>query len=399
VPKLNKWQYYRLILDEFSDTAELFEGLVCDYFVQSKTVTGMEILACAAEKAQIESYISTFSEAGITLKGIRIGVQAIMNYVNETPALKEKTFILNVVDGVTMLSMIFNKGVNVFSSRLRLYSEETEQLVGEMLANLSGLIQFTKSEKLSDIEHCYYLGINGEQLELINETTHYPDIKYDILNIYDSAAGTEKLCVDSHFVFLNTLLSNDSIDLMRSVKSLAKLKKKQKPKRFWIPAFIGILVLLIAPFTYFTLQASNVYDKIAEAHSFLMDEEVSAKSVLLDRTMLDISLYGSIRSQAESKMQYDETMIVITNDALDLITGSFAGISISSFSFSSDTGVLRAECISPDERTAANYIEFLKGSPLIQSARYVGYSYSLEDGVRRYAFSVDVTLASKESTQ
>jgi hypothetical protein len=394
VPKLNKWQYHRLILDEFSDTAEHFDELVCDYHMHDDK-NGTSIMAYAAEKELVESYISAFNEAGISIKGIHVGMQAIMNYISKTPGLTGNTFILNVVDGVTMLSMIINNGANIFTSRQRLYSDEPEQFVREILANLSGLIQFTKSEKLDHIDHCYYLGITEGELELINETTLYRDIHYGILDIYEHAMGAEKLSVDSHFAYLNTLEGSDTVDLMSSLKTLDKLKKKEKPVQLWLPAFIVVLVLLTIPFTYYTLRASDVLNRIKAMEDYLADEYVVAKSEHLYNVRLETGQFNHVISQAQLKVINDAGIIALSNEALDFVLNGFSNVEINNFSFNMQSGTLSVNGVVPDERTAADYVEFLKGSPLITEISYTGYRYEQHGAVRRYSFGINVVLAAR----
>ena len=143
-PNLSHKQYLQLVRDDFADSIDSTDNLVCGYHKLQSVENA--ILACAVNKAQVDSYISTFNEAGIKLSGIHIGVDTILGLVKSRADLQQGTIVINVIDGLTMLSMLFENGNNIFISRSRLYGEEKEQVFRSVLENLNGLIQFTRSK-------------------------------------------------------------------------------------------------------------------------------------------------------------------------------------------------------------------------------------------------------------
>jgi len=397
VPKLSKKQYQLLVREDFTNAAESSEDLICDYHLLSGSGTGTAILACASEKSEIESYISVFKEAGIKLKAIRVGVEAIQNYVNERPDLREKTFVINVIDGITMLSMIFQNGINVFMSRTRLYSEEHEQLIQSILKNLSGFIQFNKSEKFNDIESSFYLGLTDADMKLMKEINPYPDIKLDMLNIFNNVNGSEKLSEHSHFAYLNTLLSPKSIDFIRSYHMLDKLKKQNRPKKLWIPILAGLTAVLACPVVYFLLQTASVDADITELNDYLTSETLVAKSEELDRIIEQSSYYASICNKFKEKKEAESSEASVSNEMLDLITQTSGDrVSVNQLNFQKSTGMIRVNGSSATETDSAEYVESLKKNDAIKSINYTGYSYGITG---EYNFSIDVELVVREVGQ
>lgn len=394
VPKLSKRQYRQLIRTEFADSAEEHEALICDYHLLGGSTA---ILAYASEKTQVESYISAFKTAGIKLKAIRIGMQAILNYISARPEFQKTTFVLNVIDGVTMLSMIFDSGVNVFISRTRLYGEERELLLQNILENLSGLIQFNKSENFNDIMYSYYLGLTDDDLRFMNTISPYPDIKLDTLEIFAGAGGAKKLSADAHFVYLNTLLGDDSIDFIRSYKMLAKLEKRQRrTRRPWIPALACVVALLAVPVAYLSVQISELDDSIRVLNDFMTSEDVAERSAELDRIIEETAYYADVANQLSSKEEAENSTASVSNRVLDLITQTSGDrVTVTQFDFNESTETMHVTGRSATETDSAAYVEALKKSKLIRDIYYTGYSY----GGGQYDFSIDVVLAAREEIQ
>jgi hypothetical protein len=223
-PKLNKWQYLQLALDELSETTDNPESLVCNTLM----LRGQNaMLAVAAEKAQIDSYANAFKAADIMLESINIGVETILSYVNTHQKFAQSTCVINLIDGVTMLSMVFSKGVNVFISRTRLFGEENNELLQNVLDNLSGIIQFAQSEKFENIENSYYLGLKKADVDFMASINPYSEIVISELDVFQKTAGIVrianalineipnvpgkiKLPEEAHFVFMSALQGDKS---------------------------------------------------------------------------------------------------------------------------------------------------------------------------------------------
>ena len=394
VPKLNKRQYLQLARDSFADAAIAPEELICDYHMLSSADSGLAIMAYASQKEEIESYLSVFRDAGIKLASIGIGVQAVLNYVKRSPVLQKESFVLNVIDGVTLLSMIFENGNNVFMSRTRLYSEDSKQLVHDMLENLSGLIQFNKSEKFSEITQSYYFGLDGKDLKLMQRINPHQEVNLYKLNIFSGAGGADKLPQDTHFVYLNTLLGDDSIDFMHSYELLKKLGKQGSPQKLTVLALAGLAAVLAVPVIYFSIRIAVVNARIRDISDYITNEATLDRSEELDRIIERTAYYNNIANQLKNKKAEEDTRASISNRALDLITQeSGSKVEVIEFAFDEGTEILRVSCRSDTETKSAEYVEELKRSELIKAVHYTGYSYG-NDG--KFNFSIDVELTAEE---
>jgi len=385
--KLNKLMYDEVIRDEFAEISTDSENLICDHFLLSQNEDGSnEILACAVENAHVQAYLAIFSEAEIKLTAVHLGILTVLQFVESRQDLSGIPFVLNIVDNLVQLSMIFQNGVNVFQSRTRLYGDDRATLVRSTLDGLSGIVQFNRSQNFTELTNCYYLGLSNSDMDLVALDTSYPDIKFSALPIYNDASGAEQLPPGAHFAYLNTLVPDAKSDMLTNIKMLEKAKNKRKPKNRWLPIVAGTLLLIIAVITVLWIMVSGVNGEIKKIQNHL--QNVSAERERLDGLKSNTEhinrLYDAVaerRDETAAKPQISRTL-------LDFIvrTGGF-NVFVNGMNFNADTGVLSVACVSGTEYSGALFVEALKRDRMIDTVYYTGYSTGSEG---EYIFTIDV---------
>jgi len=388
--KLKKKQYDGVIRDEFAEVAGDHENMICDhYMLETAADQSKSILACAVESEHLENYLSILKSAGIKPSAVRIGLLAVLRYISGDPELMDMTFVLNIVDGDTMLSMTFQRGVNTFLSRTRLYGEDHEAMILNTLDGLSGFIQFNKSQNFDDITHCFYLGLNESDMNLVELHSSYNNIQLKPLNIYKNARGGASLPAEAHFAYLDALSNDSAYDLVRGVKALNKAKKKSRPRKWWIPALIAFAILLAAPAGYLAKQISDTEKGIAGINDYLSSTNIAERSAELEIIMAETSRIRNIINQAEKREMADHKLPRATVPLMEAIVHHGANTVINNFEFSEENGIIRVSGASPTENDAAKYVELLKTNDLIEDIYYTGYSY---DSQGRYNFSANIKI-------
>ena len=167
VPALGEKQLRQLVRNEFPQQNTGRGELLYDYTVlrprlQSK---GGQILGAAAEKKLILQYMELFKEIGVGLSGIDIGLACAHRVCEKLPELKDATCLVSVLDGSSMVSMLFVNGIYSFSSRSRLFEPRgTYNSAVEISRMLSALLQFNISQKTEDIiSRAYICGLKGDE--------------------------------------------------------------------------------------------------------------------------------------------------------------------------------------------------------------------------------------------
>ena len=395
-PKLGAKRCQQLVRDDFADTTDDPDSLVCGYHKLGTEGSADVILGCAANRGLVDSYISAFKEAGVKLSSIRVGMEALLRFVSSKEELKTASFVLTLIDGFTTVSVIFDNGNNVFMSRSRLYGETKEQVFQNVLENLNGLINFNRSQKFNEITQCYYLGINDADMRVIEALNPYPDIRMNMLDLFRGISGGA-LPPEAHFVYLNMRMSSDAINLMDGRKELTQHVKHKKPRKIWIPLMALYVLILAVPCGYVWWRDYQISKDIDEVNAYLESPKVLDKQVELDVIKLESRQYESITGQYNEFVDWEESMTMVSSQLLDLFVRDYEEkVFVTQFDYDEKTGHVRLSAKCDGENIMTYYADFLESSDMVDRVAYGGYTY---DSNGLFSFTIDVTLAVKEPVE
>ena len=188
VPPVSENQVLEFIEREFNQYGEEQDDAekVYDYTViNPKAVSGgATVMAVSASKDFINSYRTAFVSAGINLKGINIGANALIKLGHFIPQLQSGTFVLAIVDEKNLAFTLFNEGEYSLTNKYRLLNMiGTPEWQGEIGDNLSSMIQFNKGQKdTSDIEAVYFAGVIPQEVEELRGNLSYLNVEVGALN-------------------------------------------------------------------------------------------------------------------------------------------------------------------------------------------------------------------------
>jgi len=385
--KLNKLMYDEVIRDEFAEISTDSENLICDHFPLSDNEDGSkEILACAVEYAHVQAYLAIFNEADIKLTSVHLGILTVLQFIESRQDLSAIPFVLNVVDNLVQLSMIFQNGVNVFQSRTRLYGDDRATLVRSTLDGLSGIVQFNRSQNFTELTNCYYLGLSPSDMDLVALDTSYPDIRFSALPIYNNASGAEQLPPGAHFAYLNTLVPETKSDMLANIKMLEKAKNRRKPKNRWLPIIAGTAFFLLAVITVLWIMVGTVESSSKKINNHL--DKVASEREQIDGLKNDTSRINNLYEAVNSQKEETDSHPQVSRSLLDFITTTGDNkVSINGINFNSESRTLSVACTSGSEYDGAIFVEDLKKNSMIDTVYYTGYSTG-SDG--EYLFTIDV---------
>lgn len=209
VPKLNQKQLMAFTERELSDFSSSYEDLVYDYSVLDggQGSGGGRILCCAAERKLIGGYQELFQGTSARLLSVDFSVNAACKLTGIMPELAGKTYILSVLDGSNMVSMLFERNQYIFSSRFRLFSERgTPGFFTELAEKVSSLIQFNKSQKSENqIETAYFCGLRENEIPVCGDISRQFMIETGVFP--NSAAVQANLPDNAEFRLANLLFA------------------------------------------------------------------------------------------------------------------------------------------------------------------------------------------------
>lgn len=205
VPAVSEHQIIEFIEREFSqygeeesDAEKLYDYSVLNAHAESG---GATILAVAVSKGLIESYRTVFVSAGIDLKGINIGTNAMIKLARFVPQLQTGTYVLAIVDGKNLTLTLFHEGEYGLTNKYRLLNMiGTPEWQNEIGDNLSSMLQFNKGQKdKRDIESIHFTGILPEEIESLKNTLAYLNISIDGLNVAGSVIQSDTISAKGGF--------------------------------------------------------------------------------------------------------------------------------------------------------------------------------------------------------
>jgi hypothetical protein len=387
--KLKSRMYYGVIRDEFAEVSSDVEHLICTYFPLTVNEDGSkQILACGVENTHAQTYLSIFREAGIKLSSVHLGIQALLRFISSKPELSKLPFVLSVIDDVIMLSMIFQKGVNMFQSRSRLYGEDRATLVRSTLDSLSGIVQFNKSQNFDDLTHYFYIGLSDSDMDLVSAGGAYPDIRFGLLDIFKGMKGAEMLPPDAHFAFLNALVPDSEPDLFFSIKQSEKLRKLEKPRNIMLPIAIGVAVLVISVLIYTWIQTTLVERENRDLLNYINDPFIVSETNEINSLLADTEYIIGLYSAVDAKSKELAAKPQVSRQLIELIvrTGR-QNVIVIGLNFNSNNGIISVSAIGTNEHNAAAYVEELRSHSMIETVYYAGYTVS---GTDEFFFNIEI---------
>ncbi|MCL2079532.1 MAG: hypothetical protein FWH17_06770 [Oscillospiraceae bacterium] len=385
-PRLSRKQYLNLIRDDFADSFESSDEIVCGY--SSLPASEGAILGFAANRAQVDSYTSVFAEAGIALGSIRVGTEALLGFVSEKPELQKGVAAVNVIDGMTMLTAIFVNGSNVFMSRTRLYGEAAQEKLTYILDNLNGLMQFTQSQKLGSLTHSYYVGIGASEVAYMQQQSPHEGITLCALAV--QGRGEQAMPIEAHFCLFAAYLGRGNVDLIAARRELDKYIKSKGPKKAWLIFLIVYIFVLSAPAVYFLAQSVVLRNDIDDINAFLSSAEVQRALTEIETLRVETIALNEISTQAENVFAWQRSLPIANAVLLDeVIFDHGVDVVAREFNFNDRTGVVRLTASCTDSKAPNDFIETLLKSPLVSDIRYQGFTGSTGE---TFTFTVDIYL-------
>ena len=186
LPNLPPKMMTEQVKSSFEPVRSSYDNLLYDYTVYNfanKGESGHSVLASAVESSFIEAYINLFGEAKIEIESIDIGASCLIKAMGFCDSLKKATYILSVLDGNYMLSVLFVNGTYYYQRRTRLIAQRAMSKSYEEIADeISAILQFNKAQQTgSEVTACYFSGLWDNELSLLNSVSTLTGISANLL--------------------------------------------------------------------------------------------------------------------------------------------------------------------------------------------------------------------------
>ncbi|MEG1537478.1 MAG: hypothetical protein RR387_04265 [Clostridiales bacterium] len=207
-PLLPAKKLRQLIQGEF--TAQNGTDLLCDYQVLKPVIkpAGGRILACGLDKQITGQFLDLFNRIGVELVNMDLALTCAIHFCNRINGLRRQTYIVTVLEGTDIVSMLFIDGVYSVSNRSRLFEQRgTPAAAVEISRTLSSLAQFNTAQKNGQvITNAIICGMQGDEMDFCADISalldmqveimpEWPEIKFDVSSSKVITAGDYIYCI------------------------------------------------------------------------------------------------------------------------------------------------------------------------------------------------------------
>lgn len=171
VPQMKQKQLLYMVEKELESYLVEEKEMIYDYSLVRRSPrdgTGNMILAAAMEKEKANRYKDILQECGMRIVSMDIGLNALLQLAERIPALEGGTFILAVLDGRSMQTSLYIRGIYRHTGRSRfLYERGTKELIGEVIKDINIINSFAKSLEEIQVAAVYFCGVQEEERRLL----------------------------------------------------------------------------------------------------------------------------------------------------------------------------------------------------------------------------------------
>lgn len=390
-PSAARSQFKPLVENDFK-AAGLTEDLICEYKVLNKSGNKSELLCAATSYKLIEHYIELFNNINVNLKNIQVGMESVIRFVSNSLKGAEGTNLINIADGPTMLTIIFNKDKFVFSTRTRILSDSLEEYTEYILRELSNMTQFCNSQNTPPINASYYINVPEEVLDNVkSEFTTFTVEKYPFNYKIKGKSIDKSLFALGMFV---AAAPENELCLLKAYKRKIKEQKENKKKfKLTYLMYPALAVVLVSIYLFLKMDSNSINEQIKQKKDYINEASIATVVNEYDNLQSQIEALRSKQGDIDSVIAATDKSYAFTSDILNLIFNT-AGkdVSISTIKYTEDVSQIDIECSAVNQLAVSSYVNNLRLSDHFSDIVYQGYNKS----EKRYNFSVSIIIKAKE---
>lgn len=387
VPNMSHKKMLEYLPREFASVERSREP-VYGYHQISREGALCKVLAVMVERSFLEPHVERFKEMGICLDGIVMAAMAKIQAFHHLGYLRDHTCIVQMLDGMSLLNVLYVKGKYQQFTRSRISGEQgTEALGAECAGVISSQQQFLNILQPGETITNVYLGGELEQgtFELCRESILQMDAGLCVQHIYEEPGGCLRLRdgqengnFDNFITLIGGLLvpKGRSNLLYQYNRNQAHLKQRSEVIRYLAPPMAAFLVFgmisAVQGFVWFS-RADMVKQQLDDMGS----PEFIGNVAEHDRLIADYEILerriGVINKTVENLFSYPQYTTRIGR-AVEECSAGLATVEITSFV--AVEGTLALEASAGDAESIHQFVDRLENrSEIFSGIYYSGFSY------------------------
>lgn len=406
IPKMKEKSTYELIQKEFSNidnpSQYTYDYRIIRRDTKAKTV---RILAAAANRNLIQSYIDLFKEMKIEVDCIDISQNGILKTIELNSQVTNENFMITILDGDNLVNTLIVDGQYKLFERNRIFNERgTREFAVEIGKNMSSLLQFLSSEdKDKKVEDVYLGGFERGDQEECNDVirslglrvvTNYELPEYNMpamdqmVSTYDLGAASNPVM---HYLFAVGNLISYKKDLNFASRIMAS-ETKEADENLIIKIFAGVCAVCVI--VSVGLFGFNLYQqsKLEDCNTFLQNKSNSEKYNKGKRMEAEVTKkQGEIHQLANVEKILDTYPEVDIKVEREMKKCAGSQVSMTFASYDATTGTYEFTARANKVTSIYDFISKLGKTKLFANLKYSGYNYT--DSTRQYDIKVTGSLS------
>ncbi|KAF0092358.1 MAG: hypothetical protein FD141_542 [Fusobacteria bacterium] len=336
----------------------------------------------------LKSYLQLFKEAKIKLGRFEILQNGMAKFVKNKKDLEGHTFVLNLIEGNNLISVLIEAGEYVLTDRNRIIAEpDSESFIDELLQKLSTIIQFNKSQKSNnEISKSYYIGLDRDKLLALEDKSVGMSIGLDVVGFVDHSLH-DKVGLSHFCCFMGLIEKKADINLMKIFK---EQNKKQKKKNWGMIVILLALIVAIGGFTF--VKVKNIYTENENAY---YESEISGTANAKELTELiykqnqTMSIPAIMKELNTAKDTGVDKELLNATKLLKVMEVAKDSVTVTRLEGDVLYKSLTISGIGKDEFSTSSFISKLKETEMFSNVEYSGYKST---SANEYSFTVVCTL-------
>lgn len=371
--------------------------------------TMVNLAATMIDRGDLEPHILRFKHMGVKLRAMGTSTAASILAMDRLSYLKDKTCIVQMLDGMSLVNILYVDGKYFQYSSNRIFGDRGTPAFGiECARSISNLQQFLKTQQVEEAITNIYLGgeFQDEDVDICRESILQMDDSLEVDKLCEEQGGSIRFHVADSAAFERYailaggfLIPNKDCNLLRQYhRDPESLKRRREMMRFIAPA-AGAFVLFAA---VGITQAAIWFSRTEEVNlqfDYLGNQEAIENAAEYDRLTMENASLSSRTGIVTRTMDSINSYPIYTSRVKQGIAECAAGVAAADITgFEQVTGLVSVDASSANAEGAYQFVDRLESrSDLFMSVYYDGFQYDERSGL--WKASVKCYLAGPGSIQ
>lgn len=371
-PGIQDTEIKKMIPREFAEHRT--DNTLFTYYIleRDKNSKMQHVLATAVEKEFLSAYVNFFKQADIEISSIDSEINALVRLFSNSPEIKDKTCLIQILDGREVISMLFVKGRYYYSQKNRLLSQDfMEELPKELLSIRDKLFQFVTSQQIKEpIQAIYLCGQGQSELKRsMAEDKIFPGEK-----VIFEEKPVKKKRIEFMYPIGILLGKRQGSALFKQLKQEQKERKKRQEILKLLSPSLAVLTVCLLVTAFMGNQYLSGTHELKELQKIMQERDAANAS--FEMASASVNAMNTKISLVEDTWEHLMSYPVI-NSSVEQTVRNCAGdqVSIEIKSFQRDSGVLTLEAEADDVRNISDFIAKLQQQEIFEAVEYSGFTY------------------------